>query len=35
VIYTEEVLPEIAPDLIDPETGEMIPELQAVDPDEV
>jgi peptide/nickel transport system ATP-binding protein len=34
-IYTEEVLPEIAPDLIDPETGEMIPELQAVDPDEV
>jgi peptide/nickel transport system ATP-binding protein len=34
-IYTEEVLPEIAPDLIDPETGEMIAELAAVDPDEV
>jgi peptide/nickel transport system ATP-binding protein len=34
-IYTTEVLPEIAPDLIDPETGEMIPELAAVDPDEV
>jgi peptide/nickel transport system ATP-binding protein len=32
-IYAEEVLPEIAPDLIDPETGEMIPELAAVDPD--
>jgi peptide/nickel transport system ATP-binding protein len=35
VIYTEEVLPQIAPDLIDPETGEMIPELAEVDPDEV
>jgi peptide/nickel transport system ATP-binding protein len=34
-IYAEEVLPEIAPDLIDPETGEMIPELAAVDPDDV
>ena len=34
-IYAVEVLPEIAPDLIDPETGEMIPELAAVDPDEV
>ncbi len=34
-IYATEVLPEIAPDLIDPETGEMIPELAAVDPDEV
>jgi peptide/nickel transport system ATP-binding protein len=34
-IYTEEVLPEIAPDLIDPETGEMIAELAAVDPDEI
>ena len=34
-IYASEVLPEIAPDLIDPETGEMIPELAAVDPDKV
>jgi peptide/nickel transport system ATP-binding protein len=34
-IYTEEVLPAIAPDLIDPKTGEMIPELAEVDPDEV
>ena len=34
-IYAVEVLPEIAPDLIDPETGEMIPELAAVDPDKV
>jgi peptide/nickel transport system ATP-binding protein len=34
-IYAQEVLPEIAPDLIDPETGEMIPEIAAVDPDEV
>jgi peptide/nickel transport system ATP-binding protein len=34
-IFALEVLPEIAPDLIDPETGEMIPELAAVDPDEV
>jgi peptide/nickel transport system ATP-binding protein len=34
-IYATEVLPEIAPDLIDPTTGEMIPELAAVDPDEV
>jgi peptide/nickel transport system ATP-binding protein len=34
-IYTEEVLPEIAPDLIDPETGDLIAELAAVDPDEV
>jgi peptide/nickel transport system ATP-binding protein len=34
-IYTEEVLPEIAPDLIDPETGEMIPELAAVDPEDM
>jgi peptide/nickel transport system ATP-binding protein len=34
-IYAVEVLPEIAPDLIDPETGQMIPELAAVDPDQV
>jgi peptide/nickel transport system ATP-binding protein len=34
-IYTEEVLPEIAPDLLDPETGEMIPELAAVDPEDM
>ncbi len=34
-IYAGEVLPEIAPDLIDPETGEMIPEIAEVDPDEV
>jgi peptide/nickel transport system ATP-binding protein len=34
-IYATEVLPEIAPDLIDPETGGMIAELAAVDPDEV
>jgi peptide/nickel transport system ATP-binding protein len=34
-IYAAEVLPEIAPDLIDPETGEMIPEIADVDPDEV
>jgi peptide/nickel transport system ATP-binding protein len=34
-IYTKEVLPEIAPDLLDPTTGEMIPELAAVDPEEV
>jgi peptide/nickel transport system ATP-binding protein len=34
-IYAEEVLPEIAPDLIDPKTGGMIPELAEVDPDEV
>jgi peptide/nickel transport system ATP-binding protein len=34
-IYATEVLPEIAPDLIDPTTGEMIPELAAVDPNEV
>jgi peptide/nickel transport system ATP-binding protein len=27
-IYLKEVLPEAAPDLIDPETGELIPELQ-------
>jgi peptide/nickel transport system ATP-binding protein len=32
-IYAEEVLPEIAPDLVDPTTGEMIPELAEVDPD--
>ena len=34
-IYAEEVLPEIAPDLIDPETGEMIAEIADVDPDKV
>jgi peptide/nickel transport system ATP-binding protein len=34
-IYTEEVLPEIAPNLLDPETGEMIPELAAVDPEDM
>ena len=34
-IYTEEILPEIAPDLIDPTTGELIAELAAVDPDDV
>jgi peptide/nickel transport system ATP-binding protein len=34
-IYTTEVLPEIAPDLLDPTTGDLIPELAAVDPDEV
>src|SRR6188472_4191521 len=34
-IYTEEVLPEIAPNLIDPTTGELIPELAAVDPDDI
>jgi peptide/nickel transport system ATP-binding protein len=34
-IYAAEVLPEIAPDLIDPETGEMIPEIAEVDPDKV
>jgi peptide/nickel transport system ATP-binding protein len=34
-IYATEVLPEIAPDLIDPETGELIAELAAVDPNEV
>jgi peptide/nickel transport system ATP-binding protein len=34
-IYTSEVLPEIAPDLLDPTTGDLIPELAAVDPDEV
>jgi peptide/nickel transport system ATP-binding protein len=34
-IYAEEVLPEIAPDLIDPESGEMIAEIADVDPDEV
>jgi peptide/nickel transport system ATP-binding protein len=34
-IYTEEILPEIAPDLIDPSTGEMIAELAAVDPDDI
>jgi peptide/nickel transport system ATP-binding protein len=34
-IYAEEVLPEIAPDLVDPETGELIPELAEVDPDAV
>jgi peptide/nickel transport system ATP-binding protein len=34
-IYAAEVLPEIAPDLIDPTTGEMIADLAAVDPDEV
>jgi peptide/nickel transport system ATP-binding protein len=34
-IYTEEVLPEIAPNLLDPETGEMIAELAAVDPEDV
>jgi peptide/nickel transport system ATP-binding protein len=34
-IYASEVLPEIAPDLIDSETGEMIPELAAVDPDDL
>jgi peptide/nickel transport system ATP-binding protein len=34
-IYTEEVLPEIAPGLIDPETGQMIPELAAVDPEDM
>jgi len=34
-IFALEVLPEIAPDLIDPTTGEMIPELAAVDPDAV
>ena len=34
-IYTEEILPEIAPDLIDPSTGELIPELAAVDPDDI
>ena len=27
-IYLKEVLPEAAPDLLDPETGELIPELQ-------
>jgi peptide/nickel transport system ATP-binding protein len=27
-IYLKEVLPEVAPDLVDPETGEAIPELQ-------
>ncbi len=27
-IYLKEVLPEVAPDLLDPETGEAIPELQ-------
>ena len=27
-IYLKEVLPETAPDLLDPETGELIPELQ-------
>ena len=27
-IYLKEVLPETAPDLVDPETGEVIPELQ-------
>jgi peptide/nickel transport system ATP-binding protein len=27
-IYLKEVLPEAAPDLVDPETGELIPELQ-------
>ncbi|HEX5087901.1 MAG TPA: ABC transporter ATP-binding protein, partial [Nocardioides sp.] len=27
-IYLKEVLPEAAPDLVDPETGEVIPELQ-------
>jgi peptide/nickel transport system ATP-binding protein len=31
-IYAAEVLPEIAPDLVDPTTGEMIPELAEVDP---
>src|SRR6476620_7603513 len=34
-IYTAEILPEIAPDLIDPTTGELIPELAAVDPDDI
>ncbi len=34
-IYATEVLPEIAPDLIDPETGELIAELAAVDPNDV
>ena len=34
-IYKEEILPEIAPDLIDPSTGEMIPELAAVDPNDI
>jgi peptide/nickel transport system ATP-binding protein len=34
-IYTEEILPEIAPDLIDPTTGELIAELAAVDPDDI
>jgi peptide/nickel transport system ATP-binding protein len=34
-IYTEEVVPEIAPDLIDPETGELIPEIAAVDPNDL
>jgi peptide/nickel transport system ATP-binding protein len=34
-IYAEEVLPEIAPDLVDPTTGEMIPELAEVDPDDL
>ena len=29
-IYAHEILPEIAPDLIDPETGEPIAELEAV-----
>jgi peptide/nickel transport system ATP-binding protein len=32
-IYLEEVLPEVAPDLIDPETGAMIAALEAVDPE--
>ena len=27
-IYLKEVLPETAPDLLDPETGEIIPELR-------
>jgi peptide/nickel transport system ATP-binding protein len=29
-IYAHEILPEIAPDLIDPETGEPVAELEAV-----
>ena len=27
-VYLKEVLPEVAPDLIDPETGELVPELR-------
>ncbi|MGA8247853.1 MAG: ABC transporter ATP-binding protein [Nocardioides sp.] len=34
-IYTEEVLPEIAPDLIDAKTGELVGELATVDPDDI